>query len=112
MRKKKPEIKETIISQTHTMEYHKNIKNTLVYTQFVTFKEDDYRCKAEQYPLMLDKNKLSASNLHTYPTHREGMIAGLHNPLLISQRSVESLSVIRLSTFSVESCSVKVVYVF
>jgi hypothetical protein len=25
---------------------HKNIKNTLVYTQLVTFEDDDYTCKA------------------------------------------------------------------
>ena len=25
---------------------HKNIKNTLVYTQLVTFEDDDYVCKA------------------------------------------------------------------
>lgn len=25
---------------------HKNIKNTLIYTQLVTFEDDDYLCKA------------------------------------------------------------------
>ena len=35
-----------VLLQTRHKRAHKNIKNTLVYTQLVTFEDDNYTCKA------------------------------------------------------------------